>query len=205
MLRVTVPPNPIVTPGEVPGDHLMNDATIEAMIAAVTATIDGPGGWLGRALGVQTLELRLDCWPDCPLRLPCPPIINVLSVKYADVDDVDQTIDASNYSLSAGHLWFKSGFARPALGQRPFPVIITYRAGYDGTSISAGGTGSPPIEAKRAIILSVQQMKSISRDDLFLKVDEVDGISRQEWTVSEQAGNIIRQTAERLLQGLRVY
>lgn len=205
MLRVTVPPQPIVTPAEVPGDHDMNDARIMAMIAAVTAEIDGPIGWLGRALGTQTLELRLETWPCGQLRLPCPPVIAITSVKHFDADDVEQTIDAAHYGVSAGVLWFKSSWSRPALGCQPFPVTILYTAGYNGTSISAGGTGSVPAQVKQAIVLSVQHMMSIARDDLFLKVDEVDSVGRKEWTVSEQAGNIIRSTADRLLQGLRVF
>ncbi len=37
-----------------------DDALITAYAAAAQGQIDGPAGWLGRAIGPQTLELRLD-------------------------------------------------------------------------------------------------------------------------------------------------
>lgn len=205
MLRVTNPSQPIVTPGEVPGSHLMNDPAIAAMIAAVTAEIDGPDGWLGRALGLQTLELRLECWPTGMHRLPCPPVVGVSSVKYFDADDAERPVDGAFYAATGGYLYFKPAWSRPALGCVPYPVIISYQAGYNGTSISAGGTGSLPAQVKQAIILSVQNLRSMSKEDLFLKAEEVEGIGRTEYVVSEQANKLIRSATDSLLSGLRVY
>lgn len=93
-MRVVVitPPEPIVSAEEAKrhlrlievdgdGNVLPNeeDDYIEALIAAAQQWIDGPGGWLGRCVGVQTLEVsgRPACWPDD--RFPYPPFINVLA------------------------------------------------------------------------------------------------------------------------------
>ncbi len=46
---------------------------IQAYIAAAQATIDGPGGWLGRALGKQTIEYRT--WLPEPERLRHHPAV----------------------------------------------------------------------------------------------------------------------------------
>lgn len=43
-------------------DASVDDATLSALIAAAQATVDGPNGTLGRAIGVQTLELRQPAW-----------------------------------------------------------------------------------------------------------------------------------------------
>lgn len=66
-MRVIVvePPKPVVT-WEEADQHLKLDGDtsqksfVEGLIAAATAHIDGPDGWLGRALGVQTLEAQVD-------------------------------------------------------------------------------------------------------------------------------------------------
>lgn len=205
MLRVVTPPEPIVTPADVPGSHSSADPAITAMIAAVTAEIDGPMGWVGRALGLQTLELRQECWPTRHYRLPCPPIVDIVSVKYLDADDTEQTVDSSNYGATAGFLYFKSTWSRPALSCLPFPVIINFRAGYNGASVDDGGTGGVPAQAKQAVILAVQNMRSMSKEDLFLRAEEVEGVGRTEYTVSDQASKLIRSATDSLLSGLRVF
>ncbi len=62
MLRVIDPPAPLVTLERVKAhlrvDGAEEDDLIAVYIAAAQATIDGPGGWLGRALGRQTIEYR---------------------------------------------------------------------------------------------------------------------------------------------------
>lgn len=69
IVRVIEPPEPIVAPEDVPGVQA-GDAAVEAMVAAVTATIDGPGRWLGRCLCPQTLELHMNCWTRRAIDLP---------------------------------------------------------------------------------------------------------------------------------------
>jgi hypothetical protein len=45
-------------------DHGDDDDYITGLVAAAVAWLDGPAGWLGRALGVQTLELVTDRFGD---------------------------------------------------------------------------------------------------------------------------------------------
>ena len=71
--------------------------------------------------------------------------------------------------------------------------------------MAAVGTGAVPAQAKQAIILAVQNMRSMSKEDLFLKVDEVEGVSRQEYVVSDQASKLVRAACDSLLAGLRVF
>jgi hypothetical protein len=203
-IRVVVPPDPIVAPEDISGVQ-SGDATVEDMIAAVTETIDGPDGWLGRCLGPQTLELRLEHWPCQAMKLPYPPLIEIESVSYFQDDGTEVPIDDGDWIQTGGGIWFPPSWSAPSLGCFPDPVKIVYQAGYDGEDPVSGGTGDVPAQAKQAIILSVQHMRSMSKDDLFLKVDEVDGIGRREFTVSDQAGKIIESACNRLLQGLKVY
>ncbi|MBB3591722.1 hypothetical protein FHX08_002066 [Rhizobium sp. BK529] len=175
------------------------------MIAAVTGEIDGPDGWLGRCLGEQTLEAALGCWPRSPVRLPYPPVIAVEEVRYFDQSGTEVSLSDGSFQSANGLLWLVDGFSVPSLASRPDPIVIRYRAGYDENAVDEGGTGQIPAQVKQAIILSVQHLRSLGKDDLFLRAEEVEGVGRTEYTVSEQAGNIIRQASDRLLAGLRIY
>lgn len=195
-------PLPIVLPSDIPGSHAADDAAIARMIAAVQRTIDGPSGWLGRSLGVQTIEMT-GWFSDCRIRLPFGPIIGDVIVTTEADDGVETNIVASlstyrhkrdEVIVAAGATWVCSPVHR-----------IQYRAGYDGTPISNGGTGNVPDEAKQAVILSVQHLMSIGSGNLFLRSEEVEGVGTFQYTVSEQAGEVIRRATDNLLHGLRLY
>lgn len=205
-VRVIIAPEPIVTPDEITGLHAADDDAVAGAIAAVQAEIDGPSGWLGRSLGEQTLEY---CFAGfCGARaisLPCRPVIDIESVIYVDHEGAEQEISEDSYRKAGDMLWFVPSFSFPTTYFAPDAVKVRYRAGYDGVPMKDGGTGDVPAQAKRAIILSVQHMLSIGAENLFLRAEEVEGVGRQEFTVSEAGGKIIRDAADRLLQGLRVY
>lgn len=202
-VRVITPPEPIVSPVDIAGDHAVDDASVTSMIAAVTEAIVGPSGWLGRSLGPQTLELTLPAFCGRNVGLPCLPIIGPATVKYLDRDGVEQTVDAADYRLIDSRIWLNHGFAFPATACEADAVRIRYEAGYNGAGIDK--TGIVPERARQAIILSVQHLKSLSVDSLYLRVDEVDGVGRKEFTLSDQASNIVDRTCDRLLVGLRLY
>lgn len=67
--------------------HWLNDAVMYAQHVT------------GRSLGVQTLELALDSFPQGSIDLPMSPVNSITSIKYLDTAGVLQTLDAANYSL----------------------------------------------------------------------------------------------------------
>lgn len=208
-VRVITPPGPIVTPAEIAGDHAADDASVAALIKAVTEEIAGPTGWLGRALGPQTLELIAPSF--CLGRnvaLPFRPVIGAVTIKYLDLDEVEQTVDAANYRMIDNRIWFAADYAFPATFCAPDAVRIRYRAGYNGTTGAGAGevqTGVVPERARQAIILSVQHLKAMNSQNLYLKVDHVEGIGRKEYTLSDVASALVERTGDRLLAGLRIY
>lgn len=110
-------PEPLVSLDDAK-DHLRvtendEDGLIEGYIAAASAWIDGPAGWLGRSIGLQTLELRSNVFSGCE-RLPYGPIISIASVKYIDAQGVEQTVDPAQYEVIDGGLAVKSGSAWPS-------------------------------------------------------------------------------------------
>lgn len=211
-VRVITPPAPIVTPANIAGDHASSDAAVAALIAAVTEDIDGPGGWLGRALGPQTLEIVAGCFSEIArsgvIRMPCPPLISVVSVKYLDADGVEQALDPAEYRVNETSLMLRPGVNWPATGAFVDAVRVRFKAGYNGTS-GAGDdemqTGAIPERARQAIILSVQHLKSLGVESLYLRADEVDDVGRQEFTLSETAGKVVAASCDRLLSTLRIY
>lgn len=197
--RVIIPPEPIVLPSDIAGGHGGDDAGVAAMIAAVTEEIDGPGGWLGRSLGPQTLELTGPCWPENWYRLPYGPVIDIEGITYLDGDGVEQTLDT--WSLSDGYLsLYSTGAALPALADDPAAVRIQYQAGYDDDT-----TPAVPERARQAIILSVQHMKSLAVENLYVRAVDVDQVERREFTLSEAASKVVERACNSLLSTLRVY
>lgn len=176
MMRVIVitPPDPIVTWEEADAHlRLLGDETervfVEGLIAAATAHLDGPSGWLGRALGPQTLEARFDSfWPDSrlwsghvgcrPLRLPYPPLIDIVSVKYMDATGTEQTVNSSAYEVRGQDVGAIYGTSWPAARWQPEAVRIRYRAGYAEDPEADPLVPNVPPQIKAAILLMVGDM-----------------------------------------------
>ncbi|HTN60266.1 MAG TPA: head-tail connector protein [Devosia sp.] len=162
-VRVVTPPAPIVTWDEAKA-HLRlssnaEQALVESYIAAATAWLDGPAGWLGRCIGVQELELT-----DCAFgndRLPFPPIVELVSVEYTDGAGVDQIMPDTDYRLLAnGSIWAQQW---PSVGQSPDAVRVRYSAGYPDRMVVPEGGGDPvavstvPEPIKQAVLLLIGQ------------------------------------------------
>lgn len=150
-MRVTVitPPQPIVSMDEARAhlrvDEGEEDLLISSLIDVATAWLDGPDGWLGRALGEQVLEARLDTWPR-PLRLPCPPLLSVEAASYVDPNGVVQQIPIVGGLLDLGS-W-------PCVRGREGDIVIRYRAGY----VSSNGASTVPAPIRHAILLMVSHL-----------------------------------------------
>jgi uncharacterized phiE125 gp8 family phage protein len=135
---VITPPAPVVTWAEadkhlkLDGDDSERDL-VESYIAAATGTIDGPEGWLGRSLGMQTLEVLLDGFGCGAIKLPCGPIVSIESVTWIDSDGLTQTIAPEGYELLHGQLVPAFGTRWPNSLSRDglWPARIRYQAGYD--------------------------------------------------------------------------
>lgn len=137
MIRVVDPPALLVALDRVKA-HLRVDGDeendlIAIYIAAAQATIDGPPGWLGRALGVQTLEYRTYL-PDrggCAIMLPCPPVVEVTGVSIVDDEDRETAIDPSAWRLTGdAELQLHAALGVTGSARRPDALRIRYQAGY---------------------------------------------------------------------------
>lgn len=137
MMEITVvtPPEPLITLDEAKAylhvDFSDDDALITGLIAAASAHIDGPMGWLGRAIGEQELEAVFPEFCGSSVALPLPPVISVQSLKYLDTGNVEQTVDPANYSYSTDRLWLSDGYTFPGVYKAWNAVRVAFTAGYE--------------------------------------------------------------------------
>lgn len=136
-MKVTVetPPAPVVSLAEAKAhlevDFDDHDAQIEGFVRAATAILDGPDGYLQRALGVQVIKTVLRGFPDEPFLLPMAPVTAINDVTYIAPDGVTYHVDPDVYDLSAeGELELAYDSAWPELRDPRAPVEILYTAGY---------------------------------------------------------------------------
>lgn len=86
------------------------------------------GGW----------EISFDYIPTFPLMLPMIPIISILSIKMYDVDNIEITLNNSDFLLSTnGRLTINNSTTMPIITARDNRAcVITYTAGFGTTSAS---------------------------------------------------------------------
>lgn len=202
-VRVITPPGPLLTPADIPGNHAGDDPRIAALIAAAQEEIDGPDGWLGRSLGQQELEFSPVSFEG--VRLPCPPIVDVVSISYLDRDNVRQTLSDEVYEEIEGCILLRRGQSWPSYLCREGSIRVRYLAGYNGTDRADGGTGDVPARVKEAMIIAVTYAQSLAAENLFLRSEQVEGVGTLQYTVSTTAGELIRGMVESRLSTLRVY
>lgn len=184
---VVVPPEPVVTWAELDAHLRLSDDTSQqaevlAMAAAATRHIDGPTGWLRRAIGLQTLEAHLtsfdQLWP-----LPCPPFIEMESIAYLDSVRAFQTLPQASYELIADRIVPSVGTKWPVLYNGPhslgLPLVkVRYKAGYQNIppdiraaillmtedlyrhrgSVSAGGVSGVPMSTTVESLLATYRV-----------------------------------------------
>lgn len=135
-------------------EHVDEDPYIGSLIDAATAfceqEIDGHRQFLS-----ATYELPVSDWWEGPLVFPRPPLSSVTSLKYYDVNGVEQTLGTSIYQVKTP--WRQPGYLIRGVDQdwpslenseREYPVTIRFVAGY-------GAASAIPATIKQAILLLV--------------------------------------------------
>lgn len=191
---VITPPEPIVSlelaKKNLRVDHDDDDELIQLHIAAAQASIDGPDGWLGRAIGPQELELRLDGfyaadwrvgmygdyawetgwagvslgrWPFARrIALPFPPFVSVTSITYEDASGVDQVLTPTGWQASEEGVEPAFGAQWPSGRVAANAVRVRYQAGY----VDAQGQPAVPARFKQAVLLMVGSLYANRESDV---------------------------------------
>jgi len=157
---ITPPAAPVVSLAEAKKhvraeDFTDDDSYIESLVAAATGTIDGPNGWLGRALVTQTLEWRGDDFGCDDIELPFPPISAIVSVKYDDTNGTEQTVSSGDYRLvgqpNKPRIALAYGSSWPSIRWQGEAVRVRYTAGY-------GAASAVPAPIRQAVLLMVGEL-----------------------------------------------
>lgn len=183
-------------------DSLSDDA-IAAFIKAGRETLDGPDGFLQRALIAQTWKLLIDGGFPCgPIRIPLPPLISIVAVRFVDQSGDIQTLDESRYQVLEGSrpmLCPIFGAEWPAARQQLNSVEVEFIAGY------GDDPEDVPEPIRSAIALQVSHLRSLSAQNLFLSQDTVDGVGSKQYIVGGNAGAAIADQVRSLVSFYKVY
>lgn len=128
-----------------------DDTLVDSLIATARQWVED---FTRRALITQTWDYTLDAFAD-EIEIPLPPLQSVNSVKYLDVDGVEQTLAATEYTVDTAAT---RGLVRPAYGKswpsvrdQANAVTIRFIAGY-GTAAAVPGT------IKAAVLLMLGEL-----------------------------------------------
>lgn len=108
-------------------------------ISLLEFNIEAATNWLQESTARQFMQATwmqtFDCWPGRHLVFDMAPVASVSSVKYYDVDGVQQTLSSSYYWVDTRsrppRLTFKPSFSEPSLEDgRPGAIEVTFVAGY---------------------------------------------------------------------------
>ncbi|MCC0806511.1 phage gp6-like head-tail connector protein [Methylobacterium sp. W2] len=126
---VVTPSDPIVSLAQAKKhlrvEHGDDDDYIADLVAVATGWLDAPDGWLGRALGLQTLEMVVPArlWSR-DRQLPFPPLVEIVSVTASD--DGETTV----VRFKAGHDFAGNGDEKRWLGPAPIRHAILLMVGH---------------------------------------------------------------------------
>lgn len=196
---ITAPSADPVTPADVRTrlglDASVSDSVLLPLIKAACQAIDGPGGWLGRALISQTWLWRPSLLPGrCdPYRLPLTPVLSIASFQYPDAEGVLQ--DFSGYERLGDELVF-TGSSWPH-----------WRYGNPRIQFVAGFGVNPadvPEPIRTAVILRVGQMRSLSARDLSISSETVEGVGQTNYVVGSGAADATDRVVNDLLKPYRL-
>lgn len=130
-------------------DITKDDPLIRSYIKAAT---ENAQAYTRRQFINATYEYRIDAFPPV-IKLPRPPLWDVVSIKYFDTDNVEQTLDAAEYTVdpyqTIGRIVQAPEGSWPSVGDQIPTITIEYVAGY------GEERGDVPEDIKNAIKLTV--------------------------------------------------
>lgn len=180
----------------------VSDDVMEVFITAARQQIDGPNGWLGRALITQTWQESLDEFPCGKINIPLAPLQEVSSVSYIGSDGSSVEMGTDLYQVGLGsqpYIVAAYGSTWPTIQCRTDAVTIEFTAGYgdDPTDV--------PQNIRLAIALMAGQFRSMSARNLFISAETVDGVGSKNYVVGGNAQFAIDGAVASLLAGYRVF
>lgn len=181
------------------GDDVSDDL-LEILIRAARQSIDGPQGWLSRALITQKWRGTMDCFP-CDFVIPLPPLQEVTSLQYVDNDGNVQEVDASVYEIVQGprpRIVLASGQSWPSHKSQADAVAIEFVAGYGDEAQDV------PEPIRFGLAMKVRSLLSSAQRDPAVLSDAVTGIGQKTYAEGSNT-SALDIAAQALLWPYRVF
>jgi len=136
LIRTTAP-DPIVSLADAKAhlrvDFADDDAFISGLVMAAEAMLDGPNGMVGKAIATQRWTLTKAMMVG-RTRLPIPvvPFRSVVSLKYYDIDNVQQTADLADFVVFGNEDfgYIEPIVSWPLMYDRPNAIELIFEAGF---------------------------------------------------------------------------
>lgn len=134
-ILITPPTFEPVTLAQVKANCRIDGADEDALIGTlISAAREMAEQITGRSLATQTWERVLDAFPCGEIELYNPPVAAIVSVKYIDLDGVEQTLDSSLYALDSDSspAWLLPAWGTdwPTARDSANALRVRYTAGY---------------------------------------------------------------------------
>lgn len=151
---ITGPSLEPVTPAEVRAFGRISsdvaDGTLTPMIKSARNTAED---YQNRAYITQTWELVFDGFPDCPIQIPKPPLISLVSVTITDINGTATIMTLTDFLVDTsgayGAISLKYGKSWPSVIPERAGVVIRFTCGY------GAAASNVPDKIKEAITLAV--------------------------------------------------
>lgn len=120
--------------------------------------------YLRRALATKTIDIAFDNFDD--IEIPFQPVQSITSIKYQDVNDVQQTVPNTVYKLNtfSGDVVLKYNQSWPSV--YPEEGVITVRAVVGYTTGQSPDTEPMPFPIKAAMLLIIGNLYENRQQDL---------------------------------------
>jgi len=139
-------------------DYTEHDEMLEGFIEAVRGAAEE---YTGRAFIEQTIQMKMDYWPDTVVELPRPPLISVTKVATLDEDDAETEYDSDNYYVitqgTPGKVVLKKSVTAPQNTVRDHGgFLIEFKAGYGSGASDVPGIICNGVKAWAAIVYATR-------------------------------------------------
>lgn len=158
-------------------DGAADDVEIKRKLRVAFEWLQPPTGVLFKSVLKQKLRFGIPNFSGdpqrlfAPIELPAGPVSEILSIKYSDADNAEQTLDPSTYFQDDDWVLFTNTFADPDTYARPNAVRIEYYAG-------VATAADIPIGLKEAIFLITGHLFENRGDDGSAPdIDSVPGVA----------------------------
>jgi len=124
-----------VTPADLRSFGRISSEVVDAdLIPLIVTARQLAENYQNRAYVTQTRELVFDAFPDCPIQIPLPPLISLVSVVVTDINGTVTTMTLTDFvvdtSGACGQISLKYNKSWPSVIPERAGVVIRFTAGY---------------------------------------------------------------------------